>query len=245
MAAAGAGGLESGVVSVVAGTTTPLQAATVELPSDPQQHPWVSAHLRSGTWAVETNAGYTGMSYDWLASIADIDVSELAAEAATSTPGAAGVTAAVTSPLWSESTWSERAPAALIGFEPGHRRADLARAFLEAHAYAIRGNLEDLERALGAPATQICLAGGAARSPAFAQLVADVVGRPLTQVAGDYPTGRAFAWLAARAAGDAPDAPGAEGRTIEPEDHAAYGEGYGRFVRAGEVVQDGMGGWLA
>ena len=149
MAATGAGGLADGVVSVVAGTTTPLQASTAEFPRDPEQHPWVSAHLRPDRWAAETNAGYTGMSLDWLARISGTGVSTLADEAAASPAGASGITAAVTARIWSEEAWSSGAPGALIGFEPGHARADVARAFIEAHAYGIRGNLEDLERATG------------------------------------------------------------------------------------------------
>ena len=87
LAATGAGGLADGVVSVVAGTTTPLQASTAEFPRDPEQHPWVSAHLRPDRWAAETNAGYTGMSLDWFARISGTSVDSLADEAAASRCG--------------------------------------------------------------------------------------------------------------------------------------------------------------
>jgi xylulokinase len=244
LAAAGAGGLDDGVVSVVAGTTTPLQASTAVFPRDPQRHPWVSAHLRPLRWAAETNAGYTGMSLDWLVRIAGADVQTLADEAAASRPGADGVTAAVTASTWSEETWSDRAPGGLIGFEPRHSRGDVARAFIEAHAYGIRGNLEDLERATGAPAIRVCLLGGAARSRGFVQLVADVSGRTIGRAASEYPAGRAFAWLARSTEGVA-EPPAFEGEVVEPRESEAYEEGYVRYLAAGEALHRSLPGWTA
>jgi sugar (pentulose or hexulose) kinase len=245
MAAAGAGGLGRGVVSVVAGTTTPLQASTAQAPADPLRHPWVSTHLLPDRWAVETNAGYTGMSFDWLAGLTDRSVAELADEAAQSEPGAAGISAVVAARSGSEDAWSTRAPTALVGFEPRHRRADVARAFLEAHAYGIRGNLEDLERAIGEPLGQVRLLGGAARSRAFVQLVADVAARPISQVDSAYPAGRAFAWLAARAAGMDLTPPAFSGETVEPHVSDRYEEGYMRYIEAGDAVQQELSGWGA
>jgi sugar (pentulose or hexulose) kinase len=245
MAAAGAGGLGDDVVSVVAGTTTPVQVSTATMPHDPKQHPWVSAHLVAHRWAVETNAGYPGMNFDWLARFAGRSVTELADDAAGSVPGANGLTAVIAARIWSEETWSQRPPAALIGFEPRHDRTDVARAFVEAHAYAIRANLEDLERAMGTSARQVCLLGGASRSTFFSQLVADVIGRPVSRVAGDYPAGRAFAWLAARATGMADSPPAFSGETIEPTERGAYHEGYLRFNAAADAVGQGLAGWAA
>lgn len=245
VAAAGAGGLAEGFVSVVAGTTTPLQASTAEVPDDPERHPWVSAHLAPDRWAVETNAGYTGMSLDWLGSVTGRSVGELADEAAGSPPGAAGITAVVTARTWSEEAWSRRVPNAFLGFEPGHARADLARAVIEAHAYGIRGNLEDLERAMGRPAGRICLMGGAARSADFVQLVADVTGRPIGRVESAYPAGRGFAWLAARATTASAQPPAFAGWVVEPHESERYEEPYRRYVAAGDALGRDFAGWAA
>jgi sugar (pentulose or hexulose) kinase len=206
----------------------------------------VSAHLRPDRWAAETNAGYTGMSLDWFARVSGASVDALADEAAAAAPGANGITAAVTARTWSEETWSSGAPGGLIGFEPGHSRADVARAFIEAHAYGIRGNLEDLERATGATASQVCLLGGASRSQTFAQLVADVTKRPIGRAASDYPAGRAFAWLAASTgtAGGA-EPPEFIGETIEPRPNDALEEGYMRYISAGDALRQTLPGWSA
>ena len=201
LAATGAGGLADGVVSVVAGTTTPLQASTAEFPRDPEQHPWVSAHLRPDRWAAETNAGYTGMSLDWFARISGTarpHARGRGGRIACLVP--TGITAAVTARIWSEETWSigragrahrlrARARAALTWREPSSRHTPTASAGTS-------------KTSSGPPARRpdrICLLGGAARSRAFTQLVADTTGRPIGRVASDYPAGRAFAWLAASA----------------------------------------------
>ena len=248
MAATGAGGLADGVVSVVAGTTTPLQASTSQPARDPERHPWVSAHLVPGRWAAETNAGYAGANLGWLADITGSSVADLAEEAAGREAGAAGVTAVVAAAIWSEAAWSSGSPNALLGFEPRHGRAHLARAFIEAHAYAIRSNLEDLERAIGRTSSRVSLMGGAARSPAFTQLVADVTGRAIGQVDSGYPAGRAFAWLASCALEGGADPPVFAGRTVEPDagEPSAGGrhdEGYRRFLAAGEAVRSTLAGW--
>jgi sugar (pentulose or hexulose) kinase len=206
----------------------------------------VSTHLAPDRWAVETNAGYTGMSLDWLASVTGRSVTELADEAAFSPPGAAGITAVVTARTWSEDAWSRRVPNALVGFEPGHRRADLARSIIEAHAYGVRGNLEDLERAMKRPAGRVCLLGGAARSTSFVQLVADVTGRAIGRVESAYPAGRTFAWLAARATGaQATEPPAFDGRVVEPRESERYEEPYMRYVAAGDAIRRDFEGWSA
>ena len=235
LAAAGSGGLGTGVVSIVAGTTTPLQATTTSLPHDPERHPWISTHVLPGHWAVENNAGYAGMNLEWLGGLTDRSVAELSEEAATSRPGADGITALVASPVWSEARWSGRPLPSLLGFEPRHQRGDVARAFIEAHAYAIRANLEDLERAIGARFAHVDLLGGAGRVRAFAQLVSDVIGRPVRQVGSAYPPAAAFAWLARAEQGRTPP-PAFEGTTLEPADHAAFADGYGRFRAADDVM---------
>ena len=243
MAAAGAGGLEDGAASVVAGTTTPIQVSTAVAPRDPERHPWVSAHLVPERWAVETNAGYAGLNLDWLAALTGQRVDDLAEEAFARPAGASGMTALVSAPLWSEDTWSRGAPNALVGFEPAHPRADVARAFLEAHAYAVRSNLEDLERAMGGATSRVCLVGGAARSLGFTRLVADVTGRAIGRMRRGYPTGRAFAWLAARALGLEGAEPHFDGEMVEPSADDRLEDGFRRYLAASDSLQRELAGW--
>lgn len=225
LAAMGCGGLQAGTAVVVAGSTTPVQAAVSTVPKDPLCHPWVSAHLRPDLWAAETNAGYAGMNFDWLATSLGVSTPELAARAWTSEPGARGVTAVVAAPVWSEETWVRRTPNTLAGFELTSSLADVARAFVEGHAYAIRANLEDLERATGGTFDRTVLTGGAASSEDFAQLVADVCGRPLDVPHVEQPAARAGAQLVG---GETLPAPAS--RRMEPRFDERYDQAYARFL---------------
>lgn len=232
LAAMGAGGLADGVVTVVAGSSTPVQAATAAPPDDPLRHPWVSTHLAADRWALETNAGYPGTMLGWLAASAGCDPAAVWAQAAQSPPGARGVTAVVAAPVWSEEAWATKAPNAVLGVTPDTSAADVARAFVEAHAYAVRSNVADLERVLGAPATTVVLTGGGARQPALARLVADVIGRPITVPAVAQPAARAGAVLVGRACGIHAPAAWDDGEVVPPGDPEPYDEGYQRYLHA-------------
>jgi len=238
VAALGAGGMVPATVCVVAGSTTPLQAAVPSFPVDPLRHPWVSTHLRPDLWVAETNAGYAGMNFGWLAATTDRTPAELAELAAGSVPGARGITATVASPIWSEESWATKAPSTLVGFTMAHELADVARAFVEAHAYAVRANVDDLERAVGGEAFErVLVTGGAARSPAFRQLLADVSGRVLTVPDVSDSAAAGGAALAARALGIDHRPPPTVSVVVEPRPDEAYERGYRRYLAVFEALQ--------
>ncbi|MGH8910613.1 MAG: FGGY family carbohydrate kinase [Egibacteraceae bacterium] len=222
LAAAGAGGLDDGVITVVAGSSTPVQAAVAAPVRDPLEHPWVSTHARADLWAAETNCGYPGTMGGWLRGVTGAQPS--------GRPGAGGLTAVVAAPEWSERGWTTKAPMTVLGLRPDTAVADLAQAFAEAHAFAIRANLEDLERVLGRPATRVVLTGGAAA--AVAPLCAAVLGRPLDLCAGVNAVAAAGwslvtgEWLRA-----GPD------RVVEAGDPRPYAEAYARYLRAYEALR--------
>ena len=229
LAAMGAGGLAEGVITVVAGSSTPVQAATAAPPEDPLRHPWVSTHLASDRWAAETNAGYPGTMLSWLSGATGCDPATVWARAATSTPGAGGVTAVVAAPVWSEEAWVTKAPNAVVGTTPATTAADVARAFVEAHAYAVRANVADLERALGARARRVVLTGGGAR-PALARLLADVMGREVEVPAVAQPAALAGAALVARACGMEATSGDEAAEVVGAGDPAPYDEAYWRYL---------------
>jgi xylulokinase len=69
-----------------------------------------------------------------------------------------------------------------LGLDSGHTRPDMTRAVLEGVAYAMR----DAQQALASAGTHLReadLIGGGARSPLWAQVMADVLDLPLHQVA--------------------------------------------------------------
>ncbi len=66
-----------------------------------------------------------------------------------------------------------------VGLQLGHSRADMARSILEGAAFELRWALENV-RQVGLEVERLWLVGGAARSPVWPQIVADVTGVPIT-----------------------------------------------------------------
>lgn len=71
----------------------------------------------------------------------------------------------------------------LSGLQLAHTRGDMARAILEGCAFEVRWALDQL-RASGLPTTELWIAGGAAASPVWPQILSDVSGVPI--VLADY-----------------------------------------------------------
>lgn len=170
-------------VVAVAGSTTPIQTVSERVPRDEHRRPWISAGLVPGGLAVEMNAGYTGVALDWLCSSLDLPRDDLVMRAwSESEPGARGVVALTASPSWDRDSWSGPIPFSFARLDMGHRPADLVRAVFEAHAYAIRANVEALDSIVPSNSPDLVLTGGWAREPRFAQLLADVTGRRVRSV---------------------------------------------------------------
>ncbi len=68
---------------------------------------------------------------------------------------------------------------AVLGLRLDHSRADMARAVMEGAAYELRWALEPIRRA-GMPVEQMWMIGGAAQSPLWPSILADVTGVPLS-----------------------------------------------------------------
>ena len=165
LAAMGAGGLADGVITVVAGSSTPVQATTATPVVDPLGRPWVSTHAAAELWAVEGNAGYPGSFSGWWGSLAGAEPAD----------DPAGVVAVTAVERWSQDSWERKPPWSLLGLSPATTAGQVARALLEAHAFSVHGNLIDLARALGRPASAVVVTGGGASGP-LPTLLATVLG---------------------------------------------------------------------
>jgi sugar (pentulose or hexulose) kinase len=89
------------------------------------------------------------------------------------------------------------ARAQFTGLHVGVGRAELARAVLEGLAYSIR----DCFQACPEPLSEVRLSGGAARSVALCQIVADVLGKPVLLTTGEEAAARGVAIVASAGAG--------------------------------------------
>ena len=230
LAAMGVGGLADGVVVVVAGSSTPVVAATGAPVRDPLARPWVSTHADRGLWAAEGNAGYPGTWSGWWERTAgqqdERDV----------LPGPGGVLAVTATPYWSQQTWEDRAPVSLVGLRPGTTAADVRAALVQAHAFSVRGNLADLARALGRPAAEVVVTGGAAADGRLPALLAQVLGREVRHAPGSG-AAEAGAFLVARGLGAHAHRPGLPPRVLPAGDAAPWQVAYERWLEACAVLR--------
>ena len=242
LAAMGMGGLADGVVTVVAGSSTPVQVATSQPLADPLQRPWVSTHATAELWAAEGNAGYPGTFSGWWSALAGEDgdggVAEPRDAPVHRTPGLLALTAA---PYWSPQTWLHRPPVSLLGLQPDTTRAQVHTALLDAHAYGVRGNIEDLERALGRPASAIVICGGAANDARLTDRIAEVLGRAVHR--GPNPDGAvmdAGRHLVATAVGAHSHLPTLPSEVVPPGDPSAHAEAYAQWCTAHKAVRTAL-----
>jgi sugar (pentulose or hexulose) kinase len=230
VAALGAGAVEQGSTVAVAGTTTPLQLTTQVPLLDLHVRPLVSAHLRPGVFAAETNVSTSGGMLRWLRGITGLDYATLEARAAESPLGARDAMVTASNPEWGEGPWSQAPPISLVGLTPTHTVGDLARATYESMTYAIAVDLERLDSLATTPALPVIMAGGGSRSSLAAQMLADVSGRTVLvpELANATAMGGAQLIAGAPPPGDA--APELQG--YEPDDarHAAYQPYVRRYV---------------
>jgi sugar (pentulose or hexulose) kinase len=146
------------------------------------------AHPAPGRWTVSQSLGGLGASLEWLlrccwaasglessgkrtAAFASLD-----AELARTAPGSSDLFFAPLAGGHAAPVGDQRG--AFWGLRLDHSRADMTRAVMEGAAYELRWALEPIQKA-GMPIEQMCMVGGATRSPLWPVIVADVTGLPL------------------------------------------------------------------
>ena len=216
----GSGCASPGRVALTMGTSTALRAVT-------DQH---VAYLPAGLWSYRVDERRSlpggaltegGNVYAWLRETLQLAASEqVEAALADSAPDGHGLTVLPFLAGERAPGWAGHARATIHGISLATRPEDIVRASLEAVAYRIALVYDDLRSLLpGQP--QIVVSGGAlASSPAWLQIVADALGRPLTHSAVPEASARGAALLALEALGVLPSiehAPDFLGDTIQPD----------------------------
>ncbi len=195
LAAMGAGGLREGVVTVVAGSSTPVAVALRPPVIDPLERAWISTHATADLWVAEGNAGYPGTFSGWW--------DELSPGPQTDDPG--DVLALTAVEHWSRQTWETKPPWSLLGIGPDTTGPQVRRALLEAHAFSVAGSVDDLARLADVGA--VVVTGGAAGDGALPRLLSQVLGRDVHWDTG--PSAAAAAGCAlVTGSGEAPPLPG-------------------------------------
>lgn len=198
----GAGAIAPGDAAAAAGWSAPVQLVTAAPVIDPRRRTWTGLHVTPGAWIVESNAGETGRPWEWLCGMLAVDARAAFDEAASAPVGANDVMfargpRAMNASAMNAAVGALTMPLPLVMSAPS--RADLLRAMLESIACAIRANVEQLERVAAARIEQFALGGGMARSPLFAQIVAEVCGRSVAVAASHETSALGAAALAAPA----------------------------------------------
>jgi sugar (pentulose or hexulose) kinase len=145
----------------------------------------VGPHVRDGLWGAIRSLGGLGASMEWLLDMVWGDAAgagraaryaELNEAAARSAPGAGGL---LCFPLaGGHASGFGPAPGGFLRLSLGHTRGDLVRAVMEGAAFELRWMLEQLAES-DTGVAELRMVGGAARSPVWPQIIADVIALPV------------------------------------------------------------------
>ena len=193
-----------GVVSL--GSSSSYMALTPRPVSDPRLLGPIRDALGPGTWLMQGGQTSAASLIRWFTTElgGGRNPAALDAEAAKVPPGSDGIIALDT---WQGSRTPFRDPrrrGAFTGLTLAHTQAHLYRALLEAVAYGGRQVTEALT-GTGTPLRELVVTGGGSRSGLWLQIHADVLGRPLLQLATPQPAALGAAICAAAGAGAFPD----------------------------------------
>jgi xylulokinase len=242
----GSGATEPGRVCDRAGTSEGINYCSLRPSGDPRLRDL--PHAVEPYWNVAAILSSTGAVFEWyrrLTGQAEISYEETLREAS----GApAGADAPLFFPGFRGDTLWEFGGGSFHHLEPGHGRAEMGRAVMEAIGYAVRRGIELLEGA-GMPVTEMRVAGGQARGRIWNQMKADITGKRLLipEVEDAELTGCACCAAAALGRYESPIEASADlvriRETVEPDAKALmlYNKSYSSYRQAvNELKRDGL-----
>ncbi len=251
-AAVGAGVTRAGQVLLSCGTAWVVLAVPEHKETALESGMAVSHHAVEGRWGAIRSMGGVGTSLEWLidnvwggsgAGDGRSGLYEAVNRAvAQSPPGAGGL---YFCPLTGgHGVAFARTGGGFVGLSLAHTRADMARAVMEGIAYELRWVVQEMQEA-GLHVAEMTMVGGAAESPAWPQIVADVVGVPVALPSSKQAAGRGAAILGGVGAGRFADpeagfaAFGGQETRLAPDPgvSSVYDEGFRAFQDYYEVMR--------
>lgn len=182
-------------IGVVAGTSTPLMMILDEAFIDPEQLMYTNCYALDDRWTLESLAGMTGLPYRWVRdTFANLEVTQAEKIGKDSfaylddlvseiSPGAGGVMAFIGA---ERTDLSRTHHSSLGGFVfpitwilDQYDRRHFFRAALEAMAYGIRANADQLASICDSRVDKLYVCGGQTRSKIFTQLLANTINLPI------------------------------------------------------------------
>jgi gluconokinase len=167
-----------------------------------------------GLWCYRVNRRYTllggalsnaGDAYAWCQSTLRLDAADIEATLTEMLPDGHGLTVL---PFFSgerSTGWADHARAAVTGISLNTRPSDILRAVLEAVAYRFAAIYESLSDVVSGKARIIATGAGMIHSPAWTQMMADVVGAPVVASLVPEASSRGAALLALQSLGHLDD----------------------------------------
>ena len=230
LALEGAGAVASWADTVVVNAGTGIQVvrpgASALSRVDPATHLYADA---ADGWYEMLAVQNGGFALTWAQRALAVSWQESVALASAAAPGSRG---AVFVPFLTGERGAVAPPGASAGWTgltTSTGRAEMVRAAFEAYAFMVRRGVE----LVGADSGPVLLSGGGGRDPWVRQLVADVLGRPVSHVALRSASAVGAAVLAARGVGEALPVPAT---VVEVEPSSAS---------AREPLDAAYEGWLA
>jgi autoinducer 2 (AI-2) kinase len=183
----GSGVVDAGEAGAVLGTTTPVMVVTDAPEFDLTGRLWTGCHVLADRWTLESNAGDTGIAYEWLVATLGLEGDDglrRAEEMVAELPGEPQSALSFAGPqVFDLINFNPTRPLAILYryplFTQRPTRGTFIRAFMENVACAIRGNLEQLQAARGKDVASLTLSGGMTRSPGLLASFARIVKAPL------------------------------------------------------------------
>ena len=190
LANVGAGALAQDQFAVTIGTSGAVRAIVDAPRTDPQGRTFCYA-LTDDRWVVGGAINNGGVLFRWVrdelatkeaeeALAAGKDPYDRLTELAASAPAGSG--GLICMPLFAGERapyWNADVRGVFFGLSLAHGKAHMVRSVLEGVGFAVRSVAEAVADAAGAP-REIRASGGFARSPFWRQILADVLGAPLT-----------------------------------------------------------------
>jgi len=252
----GCGNIREGDTAIVMGTYGACFICSDSIPYDPNpSRLMVKSHSYFGpdginTYTIEGGSNTSASSYRWYRDriaaieaaagrVSGVDSYELInAQIAASVPGAHGITFLPFLQGRMGGKANGDAASAFIGMRLSTERADLARSVMEGICFEIYETILAQSKA-GLAVGDIRLTGGAAKSPMWVQMQADIYQRPVSVLQTSENGCLGAALYAAVGAGvykdvyEAVDRAVQVGRTYEPNpaNFAAYQDAYARFEK--------------
>ncbi|MGC9317317.1 MAG: xylulokinase [Armatimonadota bacterium] len=237
--AIGAGNVRAGVVTETTGTALAVVATTAQLLDDDRF--FVGRHAVEGAWYAMPFAPVSAAVLTWFRDLSGEggEWDEFLAGVEEVPPGGDGLTVLPHFSGTASPTFNPDARGAVVGLTLAHGRAHIARGIMESCACVLRELLEPVADH-GIDLRSVRSLGGAARSDAWLQMKADMLGVPVERPACPEAASLGAAMLAATGTGmfeslqDAADAWYRPSATFQPdaERAAAYAEVYERYLDA-------------